>query len=195
MTNTGNNIGLYYGSFNPVHIGHLALANFIVENSALDEIWFVVSPQNPYKEASELAEAKHRVRMLELSIKDYTKFKVCSIELNLPTPSYTYATLRELSKLHPHNKFTVIIGGDNLPYLKRWKNAEEILANYSFMVYPRPGYNIDQHDLSDNIQVFYAPVFDIDSTSIRKGIRDGKDYRFLVPHEAFQYLIEKELYR
>ncbi|WP_027471696.1 nicotinate (nicotinamide) nucleotide adenylyltransferase [Saccharicrinis fermentans] len=188
------NIGLYFGSFNPVHVGHLALANFIVENTSLDEIWFIVSPQNPYKNATELCNASHRVNMLRLSISQYTKFKVCDIELKLATPSYTYATMRELRKTHPEHRFTIIIGSDNLPHLRRWKNAEEIITHHSFIVYPRPLHPINPQDLSDQIQVFKAPVFDIDSTSIRKGIRNGKDYRFLVPQEVFQYITDNHLF-
>ena len=194
MINTLSHIGLYFGSFNPVHVGHLALANFVVENTELEEIWFVVSPQNPYKETAELVDASHRVKMLQLSTHDYPKFKICDIELTLPTPSYTYATMRELSKIAPHTKFTIIMGSDNLPNLKRWKNAQEILTRHSFMVYPRPGYDINKEDLADHIKIFNAPVFDIDSTAIRKGIRDGKDYRFLVPREAFRYITDKQLF-
>ncbi|WP_075590740.1 nicotinate (nicotinamide) nucleotide adenylyltransferase [Labilibacter marinus] len=187
-------IGLYFGSFNPVHIGHLALANYVVENSHLQEIWFVVSPQNPYKKSSELIEAKHRLRMLELSTQAYANFKVCDIELQLPTPSYTYNTLRELSKLHPDNNFTIIMGADNLPALSRWKNSEEILSNYSFMVYPRPGYEINEDDILENVSVIEAPVFEMDSTSIRKGLKEGKNYPYLIPQEAYKYIIEKKLY-
>ncbi len=194
MEKGNNNIGLYFGSFNPVHVGHLALANFIVENSELDEIWFIVSPQNPYKSLSLLAGASHRVNMLELSIKNYSKFKVCDIELSLPTPSYTYATLRELSNSHPDFNFTIIIGGDNLADLKRWKNTEEILNKYAFLVYPRPGYDINKDELNENINIVYAPVFDIDSTTIRKGISEGKNYSYLIPKEAHNYIINNKLY-
>ena len=188
------NIGLYFGSFNPVHVGHLALANYIVENSILDEIWFIVSPQNPYKSKSDLIEALHRVNMLEASITNYSKFKVCDIELNLPTPSYSYTTLRELSKIHPTYNFTIIMGSDNLKELDRWKNIDEIINNYNILVYPRPGYEIKPDELNQNISSIDAPVFDIDSTTIRKGLKEGKNYPFMIPKEAHQYIYSNNLY-
>ena len=194
MSKVVSSIGLYFGSFNPVHVGHLALANFIVENTELEEIWFVVSPQNPHKESTELIDATHRVKMLERSTKNYGKFKVCDIELQLPTPSYTYITLRKLSELHPDCSFTIIMGADNLPYLNRWKNTDEILNNYQVMVYPRPGHKVNQEDIKENITIVSAPTFDIDSTSIRKGIKEGKEYRFLIPDTVFDYIRQNSLY-
>jgi len=195
MTNKAEHIGLFFGSFNPVHVGHLALANYVVENTEIEEIWFVVSPQNPFKKSNDLLETKHRIKILELSIKRYEKFKVTDIELGLPTPSYTYYTLRELRNIHPEKHFTIIIGSDNLVNLSRWKNATEILEQNSVLVYPRPNYPINVKDLSKSIRIIEAPVFNIDSTSIRKGLNKGKNYCYLIPNEAYKYILKNNFYR
>ncbi|WP_068472507.1 nicotinate (nicotinamide) nucleotide adenylyltransferase [Saccharicrinis aurantiacus] len=189
-----NNIGLFFGSFNPVHIGHLALANYIVENSNLNEIWFVVSPQNPFKKSNDLIDTKHRITMLELCVNNYSKFKVSAIEQELPSPSYSYVTLRELRKLHPANNFSIIMGSDNLELLMKWKNIDEIIKNHKIIVYPRPGYPIINHDDVPNLDIVEAPVFNIDSTRIRKGILEGKNYSFLVPINAYSYITKNNLY-
>lgn len=188
-------VGLFFGSFNPVHVGHLALANFIAENTDLFEIWFVVSPQNPFKEENELAETSMRLKMLEASIRAYPKFKICDIELNLPTPSYTYLTLKELQKRYPHFNFTLIMGSDNLQQLHRWNNAEQIAQNYDVMIYPRPGFSIENKHLSLKLEIIEAPVFNIDSTTIRQGIKLGKNYEFMVPKEAYDYIVKNGLYK
>ncbi|SMO74311.1 nicotinate-nucleotide adenylyltransferase [Saccharicrinis carchari] len=188
-------IGLFFGSFNPVHVGHLALANYIVENSYIEQIWFVVSPQNPFKEEDELANTTLRLQMLEASVKGYPKFKICDIELNLPTPSYTYLTLKKLQATYPDFTFTIILGSDNLQQLHRWNNAQQIAANYSFMVYPRPGFKTEQKHLKIQLETIEAPVFNIDSTTIRKGIREGKNYTFMVPKEAYAYIVKKGMYK
>ncbi|TLX76556.1 nicotinate-nucleotide adenylyltransferase [Labilibacter sediminis] len=195
MHSSANNIGLFFGSFNPVHVGHLALANYIVENSDIDEIWFVVSPQNPFKQTSDLIEARHRIKMLELSTQRYCKFKVEDIETNLPTPSYTYNTLRELRKANEDKDFTIIMGSDNLLYLNRWKNIAEILEHTSVLVYPRPNYPINSEELTGNTKIIEAPVFNIDSTSIRKGLKNGMNYCFLIPKEAHEYIEQNHLYQ
>ncbi len=188
-------IGLFFGSFNPVHVGHLALANFIVENTSLEEIWFVVSPQNPFKKSHILIDASHRIEMLKLSIKDYLKFKVCDIELQLPTPSYTHKTLERLRELHTNSDFSIIMGADNLEMLMQWANVDDIIQHHGFMVYPRPGYPIIEHPEIKKLSIINAPVFNIDSTSIRKGIEEGKEYRFLIPTEAYHYIHKHKLYR
>lgn len=194
MPEFAKHIGLFFGSFNPVHVGHLALANFIAENSTLDEIWFVVSPQNPFKDAKGLLNASHRVKMLELAIKRYHRFKVCDIELKLPTPSYSYKTLQQLGKLHPNKYFTIIMGSDNLATLNRWVNIEEILSKHKVMVYPRPEYEINPNHLTQQIEKIEAPVFNIDSTTIRKGLKVGKNYSFLIPEQTYSYILKEELY-
>lgn len=194
MPRKEKHIGLFFGSFNPVHVGHLSLANYIIENTSLNEIWFVVSPQNPFKESIHLIDPAHRVNMLKLSIQGYSAFKVCDIELKLSTPSYSYKTLQELERLYPKDKFTIIMGSDNLLTLDRWRNIEEILAHYQIMVYPRPGYKMDKNHHLKQVTTVDAPVFDIDSTTIRQGLKEGKDYRFLIPAQAYQYIKEEKLY-
>jgi len=195
MANIKKHIGLFFGSFNPVHVGHLALANYIVENHEIEELWFVVSPQNPFKDSVGLIQAEFRVDMLKESIHDYDKFKVCDIELNLPTPSYTYNTLIELFKQNPNTDFTIIMGSDNLVSLKKWRNIDEILRICSIIIYPRPGFPILNELISGNISVMEAPVFDISSTLIREGLLEGKNYSFLVPKKAHDYIVKHGLYK
>lgn len=190
-----NRIGLFFGSFNPVHVGHLALANFIAENTGLSQIWFIVSPQNPFKEENDLADTILRIKMLEASVRDYTKFKICDIELSLPTPSYTYLTLKELQKLYPDYNFTIIMGSDNLQQLHRWNSAEQIAQDYDLIIYPRPGFKIDNKHLNLRLEIIEAPVFNIDSTTIRQGIKLGKNYEFMVPKEAYDYIVKNGLYQ
>ncbi len=187
-------IGLYFGSFNPVHKGHISLADYITKHSSIQEVWFIVSPQNPFKMASELADSEHRLQMLQLSISSYKNLKVCDIELNLPTPSYTYKTLRELRAKYPNNHFSVIMGADNLPFLHRWKNADEILNQHSFIIYPRPGYTIDSKYIKENIETIDAPIFDYDSTSIREKIKLGESFDEVIPQGAYNYICDHKLY-
>ena len=194
MPEKKRNTGLFFGSYNPVHVGHLALANYIVENTELDEIWFVVSPQNPFKNSEDLIDAADRIKMLELSIDSYNKFKVCDIELNLPTPSFSYRTIKELYKQYPSHNFSIIMGSDNLLTLDRWKNIDEILKLCAIKVYPRPEYPINKSNLPGSIEVVEAPVFNIASTTIRNGIKQGKNYSFLIPQKAFDYILKKGLY-
>ncbi len=194
MTNKSR-IGLFFGSFNPVHVGHLALANFIAENTDLHQIWFIVSPQNPFKDESDLADTLLRMKMLEASVRDYSKFKICDIELDLPTPSYTYLTLIELQKRYSDFSFTIIMGSDNVQQLHRWNNAEQIAKDYDLIIYPRPGFKIENKHLKLRLEIAEAPVFNIDSTTIRQGIKSGKNYEFMVPKEAYDYIVSNNLYR
>ncbi len=196
MTDCKKHIGLFFGSFNPVHVGHLALANYISENSEIDEIWFIVSPQNPFKESEDLILAQHRVEMLKESIDDYEKFKVSDIELNLPTPSYTYNTLIELIKQNPNAEYSIIMGSDNLVTLDKWRNIDKIMELCSIIIYPRPGYPpISPEVVKSNISVIKAPVFDISSTLIREGLLNGKNYSFLIPKKAHDYIVAHGLYK
>jgi len=187
--------GLFFGSFNPVHVGHLALANYIIENTDLEEVWFIVSPQNPFKDATDLIEPEHRIKMLKNAIGNYPHFKINEMELKLPTPSYTYKTIGELKKSYPDHTYTIIMGSDNFEHLHRWKNVEYVIETCPIIVYPRPGYEIDYHQLTDTITSIDAPVFNIDSTSIRAGILTGKDYRFLMPLGTMEYITEHNLYK
>jgi nicotinate-nucleotide adenylyltransferase len=188
-------IGLFFGSFNPVHHGHMILANYMLEFTDLDKIWFVVSPHNPLKEKSSLLADHHRLEMVTRAIGDHAKLKASDIEFRLPQPSFTINTLAHLSEKYPDVQFALIMGADNLQTLHKWKNYEQILAQYSIYVYPRPG--VHQAELLQHMNVKYteAPLMDISSTFIRQGIKAGKDMRYFIPAEAFQYLEEMHFYK
>jgi nicotinate-nucleotide adenylyltransferase len=189
MTKTG----LLFGSFNPIHIGHLALANYLLEFTTLEELWFVVSPQNPFKEHTTLAPANDRLEMVRIATRQEPRFKVCNIEFDMPVPSYTIHTLNLLIDKYPSSNFSLIIGSDNLLNIDRWHDAEKILENFPILVYQRPGYPL-QSTHKKSIKIIDAPLLDISSTLIREGISNGKQLRFLVPEGVYDYLIHNGLY-
>ena len=188
------NIGLYFGSFNPIHIGHLIIANHIIENSDLDKIWFVISPHNPLKEAHTLLNEFDRLHLVELSIADNPKFRASNVEFHLPKPSYTIDTLTYLSEKFPLEQFSVIMGSDSFQNLTRWKNYEQILEYYQIIVYKRPGFEVTNNNVS-NITVLNAPLLEISSTFIRSQIRDSKSIQYLVPKAAEEYIHEAGYYK
>jgi len=188
------NIGLYFGSFNPIHTGHLIIANHILEHSDLDKIWFVVSPHNPLKESNTLLNEFDRLHLVELAIADNTKFRVSNVEYNLPRPSFTIDTLTYLSEKFPLEHFTVIIGSDSYQNLPRWKNYEQILHYYKIIVYQRPGFKIAENTPA-NVSVLTAPLLEISSTYIRTQIKEGKSIRYLVPRAAEQYILESGYFK
>lgn len=185
------NIGLYFGSFNPIHHGHLIIANHIVENTELKQVWFVVSPQNPFKPAQSLLNEYQRLHMVRQAIDGSLKLKESEIEFNLPKPSYTVDTLAYLSEKYPRHQFTVIMGSDSYQNLPRWKNAEVILKNYSIVIYKRPGFEVEA--LPGNVRLLNAPLLDISSTYIRKLVKEGKSIRYMVP-DIVEEEIEKNGY-
>lgn len=193
--------GLYFGSFNPVHIGHLAIANYIIEYTDLDEIWFVVSPQNPLKQKSSLLADHHRLRLVELATENDDRFRVSDIETKMPVPSFTIDTLAWLGEKHPGRVFSLIMGGDNLATLHKWKNAGQIIESYRLIVYPRPGRNLsyppelEQLVSGGNIEVVEAPQMDISGTFIRSAISEGRDIRHFIPAAAWKYIDEMNFYR
>lgn len=188
--------GLLFGSFNPIHIGHLALANYLIEFVPLDEVWFVVSPQNPFKEESELADADHRLKMVKLAISKEKRFKASNIEFSMPVPSYTISTLEKLKNQNPNHNFSLIIGSDNLLTFPRWHQWRKILTEFPIIIYPRPGYPVSQAepDLKSKVQVIKAPLLDISSTLIRDAFRQNKQLPYLLTHEVFEYIKEEKLY-
>lgn len=188
-------IGLFFGSFNPVHHGHMILANYMLEFTDLDKIWFVVSPHNPLKEKSSLLADHHRLEMVTRAIGDHPKLKASDIEFRLPQPSFTINTLAHLSEKYPDVQFALIMGADNLQSLHKWKNYEQILEHYDIYVYPRPGVTNDELLKHQRVHVTEAPLMNISSTFIRQGIKAGKDMRYFVPTEAFQYLEEMHFYK
>ncbi len=187
-------VGLFFGSFNPIHIGHLVIANYMAEFTDLKEVWFVISPHNPLKEKSSLLPNEQRLRLVREAIYDYTKFKVSNIEFSLPQPSYTINTLTYLKEKHPENKFVLILGADNLETFHKWKNYEEILNQYELFVYPRPG--TDGGKLRDHpkVKLVAAPQMDISATFIRNAIKEKKDIRFMLPQGVYNYISEMHFF-
>jgi nicotinate-nucleotide adenylyltransferase len=173
-------IGLFFGSFNPIHHGHLMVASFIANHTDLQQIWLVVSPQNPHKTQSSLLNEYDRLHLAQLAIEDDAQIKVSDIEFKLPKPSYTIDTLTYLQEKYPQHQFYVIMGSDSFQNLDKWKNAEVIMQRYSIFVYKRPGFDI-REDLPVQKIVLDAPLLQISATHIREMIREGKSIRYLVP--------------
>jgi nicotinate-nucleotide adenylyltransferase len=186
--------GLYFGSFNPIHIGHLAIANYMVEFSSLEQLWFVVSPQNPLKEKKSLLKDYHRLEMVRLAVEDDDHFRASDIEFRLPTPSYTIDTLTYLGEKYPGREFQLVMGADGLRTFHNWKNAALIVEKYHRLIYPRPGKNVKQAVDLVNATLMDAPLMEISSSFIRKAIRAGKDVRHFVPAKAYQYMREMHFY-
>ena len=173
-------VGLYFGSFNPIHIGHLIIANHIVNTTTLDKIWFVISPQNPFKSASSLLNEYHRLHMVNAAIDGEAKLKASNVEFKLPKPSYTIDTLTYLTEKYPQHKFSILLGSDSFQNLDKWKNYQTLIKNYSFYIYKRPGIEITE-TFGANINISDAPLLNISSTYIRNLIKEKKSIRFLVP--------------
>lgn len=191
-------IGLFFGSFNPIHIGHLILANYILENSDMEELWFVVSPQNPFKEKKSLLNDYNRLDMVNLAIKKYPKMRASNVEFSLPIPSYTIDTLTYLKEKYPKNSFSLIMGEDNLASFTKWKNYETLAKNHQIIVYPRQfvGEKKDSEYFShENIHPISAPIIEISATEIRKMIKEGKNVRPMLPPEVFEYLDGSSFYK
>ena len=186
--NTNQKIGLFFGSFNPIHIGHMMIANIMAENTDLNKVWFVVSPQNPFKPSKGLLHEFDRYDMVKAAIADHYKLEVSDVEFNLPKPSYTIHTLAYLTEKFPGKEFKVIIGEDNLENFTKWKNHEQILEQFGLYVYPRP--HVTNSDLKRHAQVkmIEAPLLDISATYIRNCIKNNKSIRYLVP-ESVEHLI------
>ena len=191
------NIGLYFGSFNPIHIGHLILANYLAEHSNLDEIWLVVTPQNPFKDKKSLLDNASRLEMVALSLKEYDKLKPCDIEFHLPQPNYTIDTLIHLEEKYPQHSFSLIMGEDNLKSFHKWKNYEYILANYPIYVYPRISEGDIPQSLINHPQItrINAPIIELSATFIREELKVGRNIRPLLPEKVWQYIDKLGLYR
>ncbi len=190
-------VGLFFGSFNPIHIGHLVIANHMVEYSPLDQVWFVVTPHNPFKNKSSLLDNYQRLEMVYRATKDYTKIKPSDIEFNLPQPNYTINTLVYLQEKHPKYEFALIMGEDNLKSFHKWKNYELILENHDIYVYPRVSEQTieTQFDGHKKIHVINAPLMEISSTFIRQAIKDGKNVQPMLPQHVWEYLDEMNFYK
>ncbi|ROI09343.1 nicotinate-nucleotide adenylyltransferase [Chryseobacterium sp. H3056] len=191
-------IGLFFGSFNPIHIGHLILANYILENTDMDELWFVVSPQNPFKEKKSLLKDHNRLDMVQLSVKNYPKMRASNVEFSLPQPSYSIDTLTYLKEKHPDYHFALIMGEDNLKTLPKWKNAQTLIENYQIIVYPRLSEESEKEKkmpLHGDISLIKAPIIELSATEIRKMLKEGKNVRPMLPPEVFEYLDGSNFYR
>jgi len=189
-------IGLFFGSFNPVHTGHLLIANYFVQFTQLDKIWFIVSPQNPFKANGTLLDEGTRLEMLKLAINGDERFNASDFEFNLPRPSYTVNTLAELQKTHPNDTFIPLIGGDNLQSFHLWKDYETIIANHEIYVYRRAGFH--ENPLLANhpkIKIFEVPLLNISSTYIREMLQAEKSVKYLVPEKVEKYIKEHKLYQ
>ncbi len=189
-------IAIFSGSFNPIHAGHLMLASYLCEFTYLDEVWLVVSPQNPLKEAGELLEERCRLEMTAAAVAPYRNLKVSDVEFHLPRPSYTIETLDFLTAEYPGARFTLIIGGDNWNQLPLWKEYERLLASYPILIYPRPGEAVViPEGLRESVQMVDAPLLEISSTFIRRSIREGRDMRAFLPAEAYELIVQNGWYR
>ena len=191
-------IGLFFGSFNPIHIGHLILANYVLENTDMDELWFVVSPQNPFKEKKSLLKDHNRLDMVQLAVKNYPKMRASNVEFSLPQPSYSIDTLTYLKEKHPDYHFALIMGEDNLKTLPKWKNAQTLIENYQIIVYPRLSNDSEEEKkmaLHANISLIKAPIIELSATEIRKMLKEGKNVRPMLPPEVFEYLDGSNFYR
>lgn len=190
-------IGLFFGSFNPIHIGHLIIVNHLVEHSAMDELWLVVTPQNPFKEKQSLLDNHLRLEMVNLAIDEYPKLRASNIEFQLPQPNYTVNTLAYLEEKHPQVNFALIMGEDNLKSFHKWKNYEYILANYPIYVYPRISEGDIPQSLINHPQItrINAPIIELSATFIREELKVGRNIRPLLPEKVWQYIDKLGLYR
>ncbi|UPL48496.1 nicotinate (nicotinamide) nucleotide adenylyltransferase [Hymenobacter sublimis] len=191
----GRKVGLLFGSFNPIHTGHLILAHFMATHTDLDEVWLVVSPQSPFKVGQELLPEEARLRLVQLAIAGNDRLRALDVEFGMPKPSYTIDTLDELRRRHPGYHFVLLMGEDNLPGLPRWKDAGRILAENEVYVYPRPGVTPTDSKPQPGVQVVDAPLLDISATYIRSCVRAGKSVRYLVPEPVEQQILAAGYWR
>lgn len=188
-------IGLYFGTFNPIHIGHLAIANYMLEFTDIEQLWFIVSPQSPFKQKQSMLDDYQRLELVNRAIEGDDRLRASSIEFKLPKPSYTIDTLTYLQEEYPANQFSILMGADNLVHFHKWKNYELIVENHQILVYPRPGFDPSNFKIHKNIHMVDAPIMEISSTFIRNAIKSGKDIRHFLPEKAWRYIEEMNFYR
>ena len=189
-------VGLFFGSFNPIHIGHLAIANYMLAFTKMDELWFVISPHNPFKKRQNMLSEADRLRLVNIAIEGYPSYRSCDLEFRMPKPSYTVDTLARLTDRYPQQKFSLIMGSDNLDQFHKWKNSEAIIANFHRYIYPRPETPPQLLENIPNATVMVdAPQMNISSSFIRRAIADGKDVPFFLHDKAYQYIKEMNFYK
>jgi len=188
-------IGLFFGSFNPVHVGHMIIANYMASQTDLDRVWIIVSPQNPLKPKKSLANDYDRLHLVNLAIGENLILRASNIEFSLPKPSYTIDTLTYLREKYPRDEFVLIMGGDNLGTLHKWKNYEIILRDYAIYVYRRPRYELGDLENHPSVKLFDAPQLHISASYIRKCIQEGHSVEYLVPDRVFEYLRDSTMYK
>jgi len=200
-------VGLYFGTFNPIHVGHLVIANHMVDYTDLDQIWMIVSPHNPLKQKSSLLEDYHRLALVRVAIEDNPNLRASDIEFGLPQPSYTVNTLAYISEKYPEHDFALIMGEDNLRTLHKWKNFEKILETHKVYVYPRPLTKLELQEMDEiseelndfaqhrNVCITDAPVMKVSSSFIRQAIKDKKDVRYLLTEPVYKYVEEMHFYK
>ncbi|MBC8034602.1 MAG: nicotinate-nucleotide adenylyltransferase [Chitinophagaceae bacterium] len=187
-------VGLYFGSFNPIHVGHCIIASHVVNNTDLDQLWLIVSPQNPLKDSASLLNEYHRLHLAKIAVKDDPQIKVSDIEFHLPRPSFTIDTLTYLNEKYPQHQFSVILGSDSFQNLARWKNSDQLISLYDMFIYKRPGYEITI-TRPNRITILDAPLLEISSTRIREYIRANKSVRFLLTENVRQEIEDNGYYK
>ena len=187
-------VGLYFGSFNPIHHGHLIIASHVVNTTETDQVWFVVSPQNPLKNTKSLLNEHHRKLLVELAVENDDRLRCSAIEFKLPRPSYTIDTLAYLSETYPQHTFHIIMGSDSFKNLPKWKNFQKILNDYPLFIYERPGFPVKQSELTGSIKKFDAPLLQISATFIRKLVSEKKSIRYLVPEVVCKEIEQQNFY-
>lgn len=187
-------VGLYFGSFNPIHIGHLIIASYVANHTDMQQVWFVVSPQNPLKPSSVLLNEYHRLHLVHLAVEDDLRLKASDVEFKLPRPSYTIDTLTYLQEKYPQHEFSVIMGSDSFQNLPRWKNFELLVKNYPIIVYKRKAFTITD-TFGANVVILEAPMLEISATEIRENIKSGKTIRYLVPEKVREEIEQNSYYK
>jgi nicotinate-nucleotide adenylyltransferase len=187
-------VGLFFGSFNPIHTGHLIIAGYMLNFTDLDEVWMVISPHNPLKDKKTLLADHHRYAMVQIAVEDNHRLRSCNIEFKMPQPSYTIDTLVRLEEKYPDHQFVLIAGTDIFPTFNKWKNYETLLENYKFYIYRRPGFETGKYGSHPHIVIFDSPLMEISSSFIRQAVAEGRDIRYFVPDKVYDYIREMHFY-
>jgi nicotinate-nucleotide adenylyltransferase len=187
-------IGLYFGSFNPIHTGHLIIANHLLNSAPLEKVWIIISPQNPFKTNSILLNEYDRLQLVRLAVEDDSRIKASDVEFHLPRPSYTVNTLIYLEEKYPEHSFSIIMGSDSFSNLQKWKNYEVIIKNYPIYIYKRPGHEV-KNEIHARVEILDAPLLEISATEIRQLVRNGKSIRYLVPEKVYEEIVRNRYYK